>query len=105
MGAAFLIVFGGTLGAILIQTPKVTFMRALKIASWMIKPPVLGEAGIIPKIVNWSNVARKEGLLGLEPLEGFGAPIAPGLAQGSMVMICDGVETLVVDGAGVGEQA
>jgi len=68
LGAAFLIVFGGTLGAILIQTPKVTFMRALKIASWMIKPPVLGEADIIPKIVNWSNVARKEGLLGLEPL-------------------------------------
>jgi glucosyl-3-phosphoglycerate phosphatase len=44
-------------------------------------------------------------LLGLEPLDGFGAPIAPGLAQGSMVMICDGVETLVVDGAGVGERA
>ena len=44
-------------------------------------------------------------LLGLKPLEGFAAPIAPRLAQGSMVMICDGVETLVVDGAGVGEQA
>jgi glucosyl-3-phosphoglycerate phosphatase len=44
-------------------------------------------------------------LLGLEPLDGFGAPIASGLAQGSMVMICDGVETLVVDGAGVGERA
>lgn len=44
-------------------------------------------------------------LLGLAPLEGFGAPIAPGLAQGSMVMICDGVETLVVDGAGYGERA
>ncbi len=44
-------------------------------------------------------------LLGLKPLDGFGAPIAPGLAQGSMVMICDGVETVVVDGAGVGERA
>lgn len=44
-------------------------------------------------------------LLGLDPLEGFGAPIAPGLAQGSMVMICDGVEGLVIDGAGVGERA
>ena len=39
-------------------------------------------------------------LLGLPPLEGFGAAIAPGLAQGSMVAICDGVETLVIDGAG-----
>ncbi|MGC1468829.1 MAG: histidine phosphatase family protein [Sphingorhabdus sp.] len=44
-------------------------------------------------------------LLGLPPLEGFGAPIAPGLAQGSMVMIRDGVESLVIDGAGRGERA
>ncbi|MFM2256976.1 MAG: hypothetical protein RIQ28_823 [Pseudomonadota bacterium] len=44
-------------------------------------------------------------LLGLPPLERFGAPIAPGLAQGSMVMIRDGVEELVVDGAGRGERA
>jgi glucosyl-3-phosphoglycerate phosphatase len=44
-------------------------------------------------------------LRGLEPLEGFGAPIAEGLAQGSMVAICDGVETLVIDGAGKGERA
>lgn len=44
-------------------------------------------------------------LLGLPLLEGFGAPIADGLAQGSMVSICDGVETLVVDGAGRSERA
>jgi glucosyl-3-phosphoglycerate phosphatase len=44
-------------------------------------------------------------LLGLAPLDGFGAPIAHGLAQGSMVMICDGVETMVIDGAGYGERA
>jgi probable phosphoglycerate mutase len=44
-------------------------------------------------------------LLALPPLERFGAPIAPGLAQGSMVMIRDGVEELVVDGAGRGERA
>jgi probable phosphoglycerate mutase len=44
-------------------------------------------------------------LLGLPPLEGFGAPIAPGLAQGSMVMIRDGVEEMVIDGAGRGERA
>jgi glucosyl-3-phosphoglycerate phosphatase len=44
-------------------------------------------------------------LLGLPPLEGFGAPIAVGLAQGSMVAICDGVESIVIDGAGRGERA
>ncbi len=44
-------------------------------------------------------------LLGLPDLAGFGAPVAPSLAQGSMVMICDGVEELVIDGAGAGERA
>jgi glucosyl-3-phosphoglycerate phosphatase len=44
-------------------------------------------------------------LLGLAPMERFGAPIAPSLAQGSMVMIRDGVEELVVDGEGQGERA
>lgn len=44
-------------------------------------------------------------LLGHEPMDRFGAAIAPSLAQGSMVMICDGVEELVIDGEGAGEQA
>jgi glucosyl-3-phosphoglycerate phosphatase len=44
-------------------------------------------------------------LRGLAPLEGFGVPIADGLAQGSMVVVCDGTESLVIDGAGVGERA
>jgi glucosyl-3-phosphoglycerate phosphatase len=44
-------------------------------------------------------------LLGMDDLAGFGAPIASGLAQGSMVMIRDGVEELVIDGAGAGERA
>lgn len=44
-------------------------------------------------------------LLGLPDLAGFGAPVAPSLAQGSMVMIRDGVEELVFDGTGAGERA
>jgi glucosyl-3-phosphoglycerate phosphatase len=44
-------------------------------------------------------------LLGLPDLAGFGAPVAPSLAQGSMVLIRDGVEQLIIDGAGAGERA
>ncbi|MDZ7588066.1 MAG: histidine phosphatase family protein [Parasphingorhabdus sp.] len=43
-------------------------------------------------------------LLGHAPLPGYDAPIACSLAQGSMVMICDGVEQIVIDGAGAGER-
>jgi glucosyl-3-phosphoglycerate phosphatase len=44
-------------------------------------------------------------LLNYEPMERFGAPIAPSLAQGSMVIIRDGAEELVIDGSGQGERA
>jgi probable phosphoglycerate mutase len=44
-------------------------------------------------------------LLGLPDLAGYGAPVAASLAQGSMVMIRDGVEEMVIDGAGAGERA
>ncbi|MEM8696917.1 MAG: histidine phosphatase family protein [Pseudomonadota bacterium] len=43
-------------------------------------------------------------LRGLDPLPDYGAPVAPGLPQGSIVMIEDGVETLIVEGSG-GERA
>ncbi len=65
---AFLIVGGGTFGAIMLQTPLHTFMKAMKMASWVIFPPKLAAEEAIEKIVNWSNIARKEGLLGLESL-------------------------------------
>jgi len=40
----------------------------------------------------------------LDPLPGYGVPVAPGLPQGSVVMIEDGVERLIVEGGG-GERA
>jgi chemotaxis protein MotA len=64
--AAFVIVVLGTLAASLIQTPLATFLRAWKIVSWVFKPPAVNPAALIEKIVEWSNIARKQGLLGLE---------------------------------------
>ena len=43
-------------------------------------------------------------LCGLPDLDGFDAPIAPGLPQGSMVMVRDGVEEVIVLGKGEGEK-
>jgi len=63
---AFVIVFGGTMGAILLQTPMTTFMRALKMLVWIFLPPKIKAHEAIEKILGWSQVARKEGLLGLE---------------------------------------
>ena len=64
--AAFVIVIVGTLAASLVQTPMATFLRAWKIVVWVFMPPVNNPSAMIEKIVEWSNIARKQGLLGLE---------------------------------------
>ncbi|MBL1433745.1 MAG: flagellar motor protein [Gammaproteobacteria bacterium] len=63
---AFVIVIGGTVGAIMLQVPVRVFARSLYIVRWVFIPPKVNFEEYIGKIVNWSNVARREGLLGLE---------------------------------------
>ena len=63
---AFFIVFGGTLGAVMVQNPLVVFVLGLKRALWMVTPPQSDRKAMIEKIVNWSQLARKEGLLSLQ---------------------------------------
>jgi chemotaxis protein MotA len=65
-GPAFLMIVGGTLGAIMLQAPLATFIRAMQITPWIFVPPILAGDEAIDRIVGWSNIARKEGPLGLE---------------------------------------
>lgn len=65
---AFIIVIGGTLGAVLLQTPLKVFVRAVKMLLWVFRPPVIDAERQIENIVEWCQLARKEGLLGLETL-------------------------------------
>ena len=65
---ALVIVLGGTLGAILVQTQRSTFLRAVQMFSWVFTPPEIDAEATIKKIVGWSQTARKEGLLGLETI-------------------------------------
>ncbi|HXZ58797.1 MAG TPA: flagellar motor protein [Steroidobacteraceae bacterium] len=66
--AAFMIVVVGTIAAILVQTPLPVMRRALAIFSWVMRPPARDGNLLIARIVEWSNTARKQGLLGLEPM-------------------------------------
>jgi len=66
--AAFMIVVVGTFASIFVQTPLGVFKHAMSRIGWVFRPPVLGAEELIRKIVEWSNIARKQGLLGLEPL-------------------------------------
>lgn len=66
--AAFVIVVLGTLGATLIQARMPVFMHGMRILPWAFKPPRIDNRAMVEQIVEWSHVARKEGLLGLETL-------------------------------------
>ncbi len=68
-GPAMLIVLGGTLGAVMLQSPFAVFMRAVRMSTWIFIAPKHQMERTIDKIVAWSNIARKEGLLGLENIE------------------------------------
>lgn len=65
--AALVVVFLGTGSAILVQTPGVTLTRALRILPWVVKPPAQDLPALVQKIIGWSETARRQGLLGLEP--------------------------------------
>lgn len=63
---ALLIVLGGTIGAVMLQSPLATFVTGLRMAKWVFVPPVTAANELIDQILAWSLVARREGLLALE---------------------------------------
>lgn len=65
-GAAFVIVIVGTAASVMAQTPKPVIMRAVKMGKWLFKPPVIDPDAQIASVVEWSRIARKDGLMGLE---------------------------------------
>jgi len=66
--AAFMIVGVGTIASICVQTPLGVMKHAMKILPWIFRPPYVQRSDLIKRMVEWSNVARKQGLLGLEPI-------------------------------------
>ncbi|MDH5786126.1 MAG: flagellar motor protein [Chromatiales bacterium] len=65
-GPAMLIVVGGTLGAVMLQSSLMQFVRGIRLLGWVFFPPRLMADEAIERVISWSNIARKEGLLGLE---------------------------------------
>lgn len=65
-GPAAVIVLGGTFGAVMLQSSSKIFLLAMKLSVWVFYPPKSKLLPGLRKIINWSIIARKEGLLGLE---------------------------------------
>jgi len=68
-GPAALIVLGGTIGAVMVQTPLRAFLLALKMLRWVFLTPRINVTESIETLVAWSQVSRRDGLLGLDNLD------------------------------------
>lgn len=66
-GAAFLIVCGGTFGAVMLESSFKVFLTGIKMGGWVFVTPKLSPQKLVYQITAWSNVARKDGILALEP--------------------------------------
>lgn len=86
---ALMIVMGGTLGAVMLQTPLNTFLRAIKMLKWIFRTPELSAEKMLDKILEWNQIARKEGLLRLESLAEDEEDL---FAQKGLQLIADGAE-------------
>ncbi len=65
---AFIIVIGGTMGAVMIQYSLPTFLLGLRLVKWAFIPPPIHLDEVIEQISGWGNTARRGGLLSLEPI-------------------------------------
>ncbi len=92
-GPALVIVLGGTLGATLLQFPPTVFLRGLNISLWIFKPRKQLFEQQVNKMVEWSALARKEGLLGLESV--LDTEIDPFALKGLQLLV-DGSEPEVI---------
>ncbi len=86
---AFFIVVGGTLGAVMLQSPLSVFRQGMKMGVWVLYPPLVEPQKHIAEISRWSHISRKEGLLALEAqIQAVRDPFA---AKGLQLLV-DGAE-------------
>lgn len=90
---AALIVLGGTMGAVLLQSPLTVFLRAMQIIPWIFLPPPRPQRATIDLLMKWSATVRKNGLLGLDSISS--SEKEPFTRKG-LQMLVDGVEPMIV---------
>jgi len=90
---AFFIVIGGTVGAVMLQTPLDQFRQGIKMLPWVFRPDQLPLQHTADRIVHWGSAARGNGFLALE--QDALAEHDPFLHRGLNLLV-DGVEPKVL---------
>ncbi len=87
--SAVIIVGGGTLGAVLVQTPLPIFLRACRMLAWVFMPPRDDRQELIGNIMGWLRIARREFVLALDPVAEEQSD--PFISQG-LRLVVDGID-------------
>ncbi len=92
-GSAMVIVLGGSLGAILVQSLATHARRALFMLPWIIRAPKLDFEDSIIRMGQWAHTARVDGFLALEDaVQGESDPL---LRRGLQLLV-DGADASVL---------
>ncbi len=89
---AALIVFGGTLGAVMVAFPMNEFVHGLKLAKLAFTNPKHDLGGVAKEIVELATIARKDGVLALE---GRLADVKDPFMRKALSYVVDGVDAEV----------
>jgi chemotaxis protein MotA len=90
---AFLIVIGGTTGAVMLQSQSHHFIAGVRMLAWIFVPPQLDFRNVLATLMNWGQQARRNGLLALEAY--MRSEKDPFVRRG-LTMVVDGAEPSVV---------
>ena len=89
---AFMIVAGGSLGALLVSFPMEVVLAMPKVAMGTLKKPESDMQGLIVKIINFAETARREGLLALESMVDNKEAGYPPMLKRGIQLIVDGTD-------------
>lgn len=87
---AFIIVFGGTVGAVMLQSSTGQFVHALGLLKWVFTPPQFKIDEGIEEIVDWAQKSRESGYL---VLENIAIDVEDRFTNKGLNFLADGMET------------
>lgn len=89
---AFIIVVGGSFGAVMLQTPRKVFHHTMTMIPWLLNPPLISFSETTKTIVGWSVKVRKKGLIILDDEIEHVDPFT----QKALQMLLSGIEPLQI---------
>src|SRR5665213_2463269 len=86
---AFIMVIGGTISAVLLQTPFPIFMNGLKMLRWVFFPPKDNAEQVLTDIMDWVRISRRESILALDKVA---ETVEDPYTRQGLRLVVDGVE-------------